>query len=220
MPQHLLPVWQQLCAWLDASYILGQDLENYVSRSPISPIKVSLSQGRISIHVFFPQLMADLSEIGAFLKGVTAKMWLSFSISGHTLVMESLKLGPRVKAFKEENDLNNLPLGPSLGDSITKVWTEIERLGDIFAVTPFNSDAGRNHGRNVSRLSFSWRSLFRFFSPVPSDHRRYLGDLSGMAEYIDGDAVLFCRWSACWALQLGPNTWRRVSHTWAILGRP
>ncbi len=50
---------------------------------------------------------------------------------------ESLKLGPRVQAFKEVNDLNNLTLGPSLGDSITKVWPEIERLSHIFAVTPF-----------------------------------------------------------------------------------
>ncbi len=33
--------------------------------------------------------------------------------------MESLKLGPRVKASKEENDSSNLILGPSLGDSIT-----------------------------------------------------------------------------------------------------
>ena len=53
--------------------------------------------------------------------------------------MESLK--PRVKAFKKENDSNNLTLGPSLGDSITQVWTEIERLSDIFAVTPFGSGA-------------------------------------------------------------------------------
>ncbi len=68
------------------------------------------------------------------LKGVTAKMSPSLSISGHTLV-ESLKLGPRVKAFKEENDLNNLTLG--LRDSVTKVWPEIERLRDIFAVKPF-----------------------------------------------------------------------------------
>ena len=50
--------------------------------------------------------------------------------------MESLKL---VRAFKEENDLNNLTLWTSLGDSITKVWPEIERLMDIFAVTPFRS---------------------------------------------------------------------------------
>ena len=72
-------------------------------------------------------------------KGAPAKMSLSLSISGHPLVMESLKIGPRVKAFKEENDSNNLTLWSSLGDSITKVWSEIDRLSDIFAVTPFSS---------------------------------------------------------------------------------
>ncbi len=39
-------------------------------------------------------------------KGVTAKM--SLSLSGHTLVMESVKLSPRVNPFKEENDFINL----------------------------------------------------------------------------------------------------------------
>ncbi len=34
------------------------------------------------------------------LKGVTAKMSMSLSISGRTLVMESPKLGPRVKLFQ------------------------------------------------------------------------------------------------------------------------
>ncbi len=52
-------------------------------------------------------------------KGCHSKNVTESSISGHTLVMESLK--PRVKAFTEENDSNNLTLGPSLGDSITKV---------------------------------------------------------------------------------------------------
>ncbi len=42
-----------------------------------------------------------------------------------------------VKAFEEENDSNNLTLGPSLRDSIAKVWPENERLIDIFAVAPF-----------------------------------------------------------------------------------
>ncbi len=85
----------------------------------------------------------DVSATSTYFKGVTAKMWLSLSISGHTLVMESLKLDPRVKAFKEEKDSNNLTLGPSLGDSITKVWPDIERLSHIFAVTPFRYvDAG------------------------------------------------------------------------------
>ncbi len=77
-------------------------------------------------------------QVDAKLKGVTAKMSLSLSISGHTLVMESPKLGPGVKAFKEENDSNNLTLWSSLGDAITKVWPEIQRLIDIFAVTPFS----------------------------------------------------------------------------------
>ncbi len=45
---------------------------------------------------------------GCALKGVTAKMSPSLSISGHTWVTESLKLAPRVKASKEVNDLNNL----------------------------------------------------------------------------------------------------------------
>ncbi len=34
-------------------------------------------------------------------------------MSGHTWVMESLKLDPRVKVFKEESDSSNLTLGPS-----------------------------------------------------------------------------------------------------------
>ncbi len=66
-------------------------------------------------------------------------MSMSLAISGHTLVMESLKLGLRIRVFKDENDSNNLTLGPCLGDSITKVWPEIERLRDIFAVTPYIS---------------------------------------------------------------------------------
>ncbi len=57
--------------------------------------------------------------------------------------MESLKLSPSVKAFKDENDSNTLTLGLSLRDSITKVWPELERLSDICAVTPL-------------RKSFSW----------------------------------------------------------------
>ncbi len=71
------------------------------------------------------------------IKGVTAKMRLSLSISGHTLVMESPKVGQRIKLFQSFSALNALTLGPSLRDSITKVWSEIERLSHIFAVTPF-----------------------------------------------------------------------------------
>ncbi len=64
-------------------------------------------------------------------------MSLNLSISGHTWVMESSQLGPRVKLFKSFSSLNALTLEPSLRDSITKVWPEIDRLSDIFAVTPF-----------------------------------------------------------------------------------
>ncbi len=48
------------------------------------------------------------------LKGVTAKKSLSLSISGHTLVMESPELGPRVKLFESYFSLNTLTLGLSL----------------------------------------------------------------------------------------------------------
>ncbi len=65
-------------------------------------------------------------------------MSLSLSNSGHTLVMESLKLGPRVKLFESFSSLNASTLGPSLRDSITEVWPEMERLSHIFAVTPFS----------------------------------------------------------------------------------
>ncbi len=59
------------------------------------------------------------------IRGVTAKMSLSLSISGHPLVMESPKLGPRVKLFESFSAFNTLTLG--LRDSIIKVRPEIER---------------------------------------------------------------------------------------------
>ncbi len=52
--------------------------------------------------------------------------------------MESPQLDQSVKLFESFSSLNNLTLGLSLGDSITKVWPEIDRLSDIFAVKPFN----------------------------------------------------------------------------------
>ncbi len=55
--------------------------------------------------------------------------------------MESPKFGPRVQLFESFSSLNALTLGPNLGDSITKVWPEIERLSHIFAVTPSNSSS-------------------------------------------------------------------------------
>ncbi len=47
--------------------------------------------------------------------------------------MESPQPGPR----RLDGSLDALALGPSLSDSITKGWPEIDRLSHIFAVTPF-----------------------------------------------------------------------------------
>ncbi|TRY80075.1 hypothetical protein TCAL_09323 [Tigriopus californicus] len=47
-------------------------------------------------------------------------------------------------------------------------------------------------------------------SEVPTDPGRFLGDISGMAEYINNTGVLFCRHSTCWMLTVGPNTWKKV----------
>ncbi len=45
---------------------------------------------------------------------------------------ESVKLDQRVKLFESFSSLDALTLGPSLRDSITKGWPEIERLSHIF----------------------------------------------------------------------------------------
>ena len=102
-------------------------------------------------------------------------------MSSHTLVMASLKLGPRVKAFKEENDSNNLTLGRSLGDYITKVWPEIGRLGDIFAVAPFKKQGSswhfsrphcrsQHYGNSLHRCKsyfFRFGSVIQYFCYAP-----------------------------------------------------
>ena len=80
----------------------------------------------------YPLLNQDLHAKGCNSKNVTESLNLC-----HTLVMESPDLGPRVKLFKSFTSLNALTLGPSLRDSITKVWPEIERLSHIFDVTPY-----------------------------------------------------------------------------------
>ncbi len=49
----------------------------------------------------------------------------------------SLSISDNQKLFESFSSLNALTFGPSLRDSITKVWPEIERLSDVFAVTPF-----------------------------------------------------------------------------------
>ncbi len=71
------------------------------------------------------------------IKNVTAKPSLNLSLSVHTWVMASPKLGPRVKLFESFSSLNTMTHGPSLGDAITQVWPEMERLSHIFAVPPF-----------------------------------------------------------------------------------
>ena len=49
--------------------------------------------------------------------------------------MESLKLGPRVDAFKAESDSNNLTLGPNSRDHLG----DVVAFSLIFAVAPFIS---------------------------------------------------------------------------------
>ncbi len=70
-------------------------------------------------------------------KGVTAKISLSLNLVPH-LGDESLELGPSVKVFKEENDLNNhihgLILGPSARDSSSRCSTRL-RLTETVSVT-------------------------------------------------------------------------------------
>ncbi len=57
---------------------------------------INLPYGYIENLLDFVLYIARYNDI----KGVTAKISMSLSISGHTLVTESLKLGPRVKLFE------------------------------------------------------------------------------------------------------------------------
>lgn len=45
-------------------------------------------------------------------------------------------------------------------------------------------------------------------SEVPPAMARFLGDTSGLAEFVD-DKVMFCRHATCWRLDLRNNTWSR-----------
>lgn len=47
-------------------------------------------------------------------------------------------------------------------------------------------------------------------APLPPDTARFLGDTSGLAEFV-GDKVVFCRHTACWGLELPANRWRRLA---------
>ncbi len=65
--------------------------------------------------------------------------WTKSKIPGRdslTWLMQAGRLGPSVKLCESFSSLNALTLGPSLRDSITEVWPDIERLSDNFAVTP------------------------------------------------------------------------------------
>ena len=44
---------------------------------------------------------------------------------------------------------------------------------------------------------------------VPAESGRFLGDVSGMAEYVNG-SVIFCRHSSCWNLNVARNSWKKV----------
>jgi len=47
-------------------------------------------------------------------------------------------------------------------------------------------------------------------APVPPALARFLGDVSGLAEFVD-DKVIFCRHASCWALKLPQNTWNPIA---------
>ena len=82
--------------------------------------------------------------------------------------MESVKLGPRVKVLKEENDSNNLTLGPSLRDSITK---RLRDSATFLLLHPFAMQPGEaSHQCALSALHAmaqpmgpTWVSLMRPF---------------------------------------------------------
>lgn len=44
---------------------------------------------------------------------------------------------------------------------------------------------------------------------IPVESGRFLGDVSGMAEYVNG-SVIFCRHSSCWRLDVAANKWGKV----------
>jgi len=44
---------------------------------------------------------------------------------------------------------------------------------------------------------------------VPTESGRFLGDISGMAEYLNG-SVIFCRHKSCWRLDVARNSWSKV----------
>ena len=53
---------------------------------------------------------------------------------------------------------------------------------------------------------------------VPTESGRFLGDISGMAEYLNG-SVIFCRHKSCWRLDVARNSWSKVSELLRIIHR-
>jgi len=47
-------------------------------------------------------------------------------------------------------------------------------------------------------------------SDIPPAMARFLGDVSGLAEFV-GEQIMFCRHSSCWRLDLRSNTWTRAA---------
>ena len=45
---------------------------------------------------------------------------------------------------------------------------------------------------------------------LPPALARFLGDVSGLAEFVD-DKVMFCRHASCWRLDLRNNSWERAA---------
>ena len=53
---------------------------------------------------------------------------------------------------------------------------------------------------------------------VPTESGRFLGDISGMAEYLNG-SVIFCRHKSCWRLDVARNSWSKVNELVEIIYR-
>jgi len=47
-------------------------------------------------------------------------------------------------------------------------------------------------------------------SDIPPALARFLGDVSGLAEFV-GDQIMFCRHTSCWRLDLKRNKWQRAA---------
>ena len=53
---------------------------------------------------------------------------------------------------------------------------------------------------------------------VPTESGRFLGDISGMAEYLNG-SVIFCRHKSCWRLDVARNSWSKVNELLRLIHR-